>query len=410
MNESDCLWNDGKISTNFEHKPIFLFIQRFIMKESHNKIKQSKTNSTQVTHWEHTQIISLIFTLTLFLSSCAVSTHVSSPSPSLLLPTAADTPTAGKTTHRPPLAHSGSAAHRSAVTNIVRTAPHCVCHDHRLAGRCRGEETLFEHVMSRGGWGVPCADCRALHRWCEASSSAGMATLPVWLGDENKSHKKFVSRKTFVCSSPAQQGAMSSGVREGVRIFGVRRRGSSPRKEDAWRCTSEEKGFCVFPFCASPSPPPTRQQARKQSTRNMHGTSLAFPGRTAVPTASGWASSSLPSSSVILGAGRTDLSEGGVCRGPSWSEQSIAERILAEFNNSGIGMMLTVLWCAGSLHLLVGGQQKRDSKPNEGKALSCLWFFSFSLIFFLSIFDKNVMNADVSVIALVRRDVNGDRE
>ena len=39
MNESDCLWNDGKISTNFEHKPIFLFIQRFIMKESHNKIK-----------------------------------------------------------------------------------------------------------------------------------------------------------------------------------------------------------------------------------------------------------------------------------------------------------------------------------------------------------------------------------
>ena len=37
-------------------------------------------------------------------------------------------------------------------------------------------------------------------------------------------------------------------------------------------------------------------------------------------------------------------------------------------------------------------------------------FSHFLSFFFLSVFDKNVMNADVSVIALVRRDVNGDRE
>ena len=48
------------------------------------------------------------------------------------------------------------------------------------------------------------------------------------------------------------------------------------------------------------------------------------------------------------------------------------------------------------------------SQMEEGHSLA--FDFSHFLSFFLSVFDKNVMNTDVSVIALVRRDVNGDRE
>lgn len=241
------------------------------MKESQqNKTKQNKlhTSDTLRTH----TIISLILTLTLILSSCAVNTHVSSPSSSPLLPTAADTPTAGKTTHRPPLVHSGSAAHRSAVTNVVHTAPHRVFHDHRLAGRCRGEETLFEHVMRRARWGVPCTDSSALHRWCEASSSAGMTTLPVWFGDENKSHKKICFSKDvcLLLSSPAEGdaqwspgGCLYQRCAEERKFSAERGRMAVHIRREGFLCVS----FLCFPFTTAHS---TADKEAKHSEHARH--------------------------------------------------------------------------------------------------------------------------------------------
>ena len=57
-------------------------------------------------------------------------------------------------------------------------------------------------------------------------------------------------------------------------------------------------------------------------------------------------------------------------------------------------------------------EDSRNETASRMKEKHSLAFdFSHSLsFFFLSVFDKNVMNADVSVIALVKRDVNGDRE
>ena len=57
---------------------------------------------------------------------------------------------------------------------------------------------------------------------------------------------------------------------------------------------------------------------------------------------------------------------------------------------------------------LVDNRDELASQMEEEHSLA--FDFSHFLSFFLSVFDKNVINADVSVIALVRRDVNGDRE
>ena len=83
--------------------------------------------------------------------------------------------------------------------------------------------------------------------------------------------------------------------------------------------------------------------------------------------------------------------------------------MLAEFNSDGIGMMLAVLWCKGTFSCSL--EDNRDESASQMEEEHSLAFdFSHFLSFFLSVFDKNVMNTDVSVIALVRRDVNGDRE